>query len=256
MRVGSKFLRRFLLPALPKFLWAFLWAFLWLGSTGSSAEEISGRNIAVFGDSLADGVWSGLYPVLKTHPEDRLFRHSKVGAGLTRGDYQSWLPEFTAALDDEHITVAVLMFGANDQQNIRDDNRKGWLFQTDGWKQVYSARLDAILAELTKRKIAVLWLGLPVMRKDEMNKGAAYLNRLFADAVSRSGATFLPLGDDFKDKDGGFSAYLPDATGRLRQIRQEDGVHFTGYGYELIGAKVYGQIVALRKRSTAQASIP
>jgi hypothetical protein len=200
------------------------------------------RNIGVFGDSLGDGVWSGLYTVLKSHPEEKLFRHSKVGTGLTRVDYATWFADLTTALDNDHIDIAVVMVGANDQQSIRDDNHKGYLFQSEGWTRTYTARVDAILAEFARRKVTAIWIGLPIMRKDELNTGAAFINHLLAAATSRTGAVFLPLFDDFKGPDGGFASHLPDANGRLRQVRLEDGVHFTGYGYELVAAKVYAEM--------------
>ena len=197
------------------------------------------RNIGVFGDSLGYGVWSGLETVVKKHPDDRLFRYAKVGAGLTRPDYTTWLAEFSQSLDRDHITAAVVMLGANDQEGIRDENHQGFLFQSDGWKRTYSARIDAILAEFAKRKIAVLWVGLPVLRKEDQNAGATMMNGMFAAEVTHAGAKFLSLDDAFKGPDGGFAAYLPDDKGHLRQVRQDDGIHFTGYGYELLAEKVY-----------------
>ncbi len=143
-------------------------------------------------------MWSGLYTVLKKHPEDHLFRYAKVGAGLTRPDYADWFKDFTQKLDTDHITVAVIMFGANDQQSIRDDKQKGHLFQTEGWKTVYAGHVDAILDELAKRKIKAIW------------------------------------------PDGNFASHLPDSAGHSRQVRAEDGIHFTPWGYQLVAEKVYG----------------
>jgi len=202
-----------------------------------------GRNIGVFGDSLGDGVWSGLYVVLKKqHPADHVFRHAKVGAGLTRSDFTASLPEFAASLDSEKIDTAIVMVGANDQESIRDDTHKGYLFQSAGWKRTYIAHIDALFAEFNKRKIKVIWLGLPILRKDELNPGAAYLNDIFAESVTRNGGIFVPLIDRFKGADGGFASHLPDAEGHLQKIRTEDGTHFTQYGYELIAQLAYDAI--------------
>jgi hypothetical protein len=203
------------------------------------ADEPAGRHIGVFGDSLGFGVWSGLETVLKKHPEDKLYRYAKVGAGLTRPDYAAWLTDFNQSLDRDQITHAVVMVGANDQEGIRDDAHKGYQFQTEGWKRTYAERIDTILAAFAKRHVAVLWVGLPVLRKDDMNAGAVFLNALFNDEVTHAGGTFLSLADSFKGADGGFAAYLPDAAGHLKQVRQDDGIHFTGYGYELLAEKVY-----------------
>jgi hypothetical protein len=217
------------------------WLFL-CGSVTLAADAPPPLTIGVFGDSLGDGVWSGLYTVLKKHPEDHLFRYSKVGTGLTKPDYATWFGEFTKELDADHITVAIIMFGANDQESIRDENQKGYLFQSEGWKRTYSGHVDAILGELAKRNIKAIWLGIPILRKDELNKGADYLNQIFQDSAKKSGATFLPLADDFKGADGGFASHLPDSAGHLKQVRADDGIHFTPWGYQLVAEKVYGTL--------------
>jgi hypothetical protein len=218
-------------------------AVLWLGlSSLALAADSPARVIGVFGDSLGDGVWHGLYAVLKAHPDEKLYRYSKVGAGLTRPDWGAWFEGLPKTLDADRITVAVVMFGANDLQSIRDEERKGWLFGTPGWKRTYQARIDKLLAEFAKRKIPVYWLGLPIMRKDEQNAGNAVLNEVLAAAIKPPGAHFLPLIDDFKGKDGAFASHLADSSGHLRQMRLDDGIHFTHQGYEAIADKVYTAI--------------
>ncbi len=209
--------------------------------------------IGVYGDSLGDGVWSGLYYVLKAHPEMRLIRRSKVGAGLTRGDYQAWLSEFRAQLDADPLSAAVVMYGGNDQQSLRDETHKGYLFETPGWRTVYAGRVHALLEEFAKRNVKVVWVGLPVMGRESLNAGATYLNGIFAEEAKATGATFLPLFDQFRGDDGDYAAWLPDAQKRSRQVRQDDGVHFTGYGYELLADKVFAQLQSLRLASASVA---
>jgi len=198
--------------------------------------------VAVYGDSLGDGAWSGLYQILRSNPSVQIVRHSKVGSGLTRGDYVAWFADFKAELDQSKPDVAVVMFGGNDQQSLRDENHKGYLFPTDGWKAVYASRVDAVMGELESRQILTVWVGLPIMRKDDLNRGARILDAIFAAESAQHHITFLPLVNDFTDASGGFVAYLPDEHDHSRQVRADDGVHFTGYGYELIAEKVWAEI--------------
>jgi hypothetical protein len=111
--------------------------------SSSSASQAS--------DSLADGLWAGLYTTLKKHPEDKLYRHSKVGTGLTNPSFNDWIKEMASALDADHPTNVVIMFGANDEQSVRDDNHKGYNFKSEGWKSVYVGRINAILSETAHR---------------------------------------------------------------------------------------------------------
>jgi hypothetical protein len=215
-----------------------------LGLTLAHPLSAAERQIGIFGDSLGDGVWSGLYSLLRKQPDDKLFRYSKVGSGLTRPDYPAWIAELPKSLEVDRITIAVVMVGANDLQSVRDENRKGFLFGTPGWKQVYQARIQKMLDAFAARDIRVVWLGLPIMRKDESNQGSQVLNEVFAAAIKGKNATFVPLIDDFKDADGAFATHLPDSAGKPRQVRIEDGVHFTHAGYEMIAAKVINALAA------------
>ena len=197
-------------------------------------------NIAVFGDSLADGAWIGLHQELSQHAGDKLFRDSKVGTGLTRPDIKGFTQNFIDSLSRDHVDTAVIMFGANDQQSLRDETGKGYLFQSPGWVKVYTDRIGQILAACKTHNVRVIWVGLPVLRDESLNKGAQYLNGLIEAAVKQGGGTYLPLAGDFRDKDGAFASHLPDTKGELREVRLQDGVHFTFYGYDLIGKKIYG----------------
>jgi len=239
------------------YLFIFINAAAWFALSQSIARsEVHAENIGVYGDSLSDGVWSGLYSIVKHHPEDKLFRHSKVGATLTTPDFATWIQDFTSSLDGEHITVAVVMFGANDQRGIRDEKHKGYVFESKGWQRVYVSRIDVIYSELAKRKVTIVWVGLPVIRDKYANAGAVFLNGLYADEAAKFGGRFLPLSDLFVDSSGQFAAYLPDKKGHLREVRINDGVHFTGYGYGLIAEKVYSTIASPVPTASARAQTP
>ena len=60
-----------------------------------------------------------------------------------------------------------------------------------------------------KRHITLVWVGLPIMRREDLNTGATYLDAIYADEVQHAGGTFLPLIDTYKGPDGGFAAYGP-----------------------------------------------
>ncbi len=222
-----------------------------LPAAGRAAQA---HNIAVFGDSLADGVWAGIYQEEKANPQDRLFRDSKVGTGLTRPDYDSFVAGFIATLDPDHVTDAVVMFGANDDEGLRDDNHHGYLFESAGWTQVYEQRVQAIIAACQQRGIRVFWLGLPVMRAPDRNQDAIFLNALLQRTVTANGAAFIPLEDRFKGPDGGFALYLPDAAGNLRQFRAPDGTHFTFLGYDTIAKQVLTAIETAAPATPVKAS--
>jgi uncharacterized protein len=231
---------------------------LWftLSQIVANSQAVAAENIGVYGDSLSDGVWSGLYSIVKHHPDDKLYRHSKVGASLTTPGFDTWIQDFAASLDREHITTVVVMYGANDERGIRDDKHKGYVFESKGWQRIYVSRIDAIYSELAKRKVTAVWVGLPVMRDKTTNAGAAFLNGLYATEAAKFGGRFLPLSDAFVDGNGQFAAYLPDPKGHLREVRINDGVHFTAYGYGLIADRVFSTITSPVSTSDVSSKSP
>jgi hypothetical protein len=233
-------------------------ALFWALASALPAQgaEPGALTITVYGDSLGDGVWEGLYLLLRADKQVRVQRHSQLGAGLTRPDFDAWLKSLKSELEKTPPDVAVFMVGANDQQGIRDENRIGYVFASEGWQQVYGARVDAVMAEFHERHIPTVWLGLPVMRKTEYNSGARVLDSIFEAAAERNHVTFLPLASAFTDAAGNFVVYMHDGEHRYHQVRAEDGIHFTTYGYQLIAEKVWPKIQQQREAARASAAAP
>ncbi len=200
--------------------------------------------IGVYGDSLGDGVWSGLNGLLRKRENVKLYRRSKVGAGFTRGDFAQWLEDSKSQLTAEPIDHAILLFGANDQQGLRDENRKGYLFKSTSWEEQYSRRIAALIELLKERGATIVWVAIPIARNADFNENAVYLNALYRKIAKEQSVPFLKLDDAVTDASGEFAAFLPDSANRLRQVRAEDGVHFTFYGYERIASKVLAAIDA------------
>ena len=205
---------------------------------GSQSSEQAAIAIGVYGDSLGDGVWSGLSGLLRKRENVKVYRRSKVGVGLTRGDFVQWLEDTRSQLLVEPIDHAILLFGANDQQGLRDENRKGYLFKTSSWEEQYSRRISALINLLKERDTTLVWLAIPIARAADFNENAVYLNTLYRKIAREHSVPFLDLSDAVTDANGEFTAFLPDGSNRMRQIRAEDGVHFTFYGYERMASKV------------------
>src|SRR6185436_6322193 len=79
--------------------------------------------IGVFGDSFGDGVWAGLYNILRgdSHYEVRQF--SERSTGFTRYRSLNLLDDARAKLDANPVDIAVISYGANDTQGIYLDGR-------------------------------------------------------------------------------------------------------------------------------------
>jgi uncharacterized protein len=187
--------------------------------------------IVVLGDSLGDGLWSGLYRSFQNDKDLEIVRRSKVSTGLVRADYYDWNSELKTILkQDGPFQIAVVMFGANDDQPIHDG--KNWYKPgTPDWREAYGKRVEEFLKTLKAANIAVYWVGLPVMRSPQMNADAEMMNDIFREKSFIYQTKFIDTSAGFTDDSGHYSAYGPDMTGQMRLLRADDGVHFTMRGY-------------------------
>jgi hypothetical protein len=103
-------------------------------------------------------------------------------------------------------------------------------FRSDRWAQIYSRRIDLMIAALKSKGVPVFWVGLPSIRGTRSTADAVYLNDLFRARAERAGVDYIDIWDGFVDEAGKYSSYGPDYEGQIRRLRSGDGVFFTKYG--------------------------
>lgn len=198
----------------------------------------SPRTIGVFGDSLADGLWIGLRREMRGDAHiGEILQLSEVSTGLANYVYRDVAEKTREQLAETRIDIAVVMFGSNDMQGIRDGTVVH-RFRSRGWEEVYRRRVRELIGMLQTHGAQVYWVGLPVMRSNGYDANTVYLNAIFEQETAAAGAVFIPTRQASADAAGGYSAYLPDAAGTPRLMRADDGIHFTMPGYLRIAAPV------------------
>jgi hypothetical protein len=186
--------------------------------------------VVVIGDSLGDGLWSGLYRAFEDDATLEFINRSKPSTGFARPDSYDWTKETGELLKTETYQIAIVMFGANDAQPIKSG--KDWLkVGSEGWREVYGQRAEALIKKLRAANIAVYWVGLPIMRSPGQNSDAEALNEVYREKAFINGAKFIDTWNGFTDEGGRYSAYGPDMSGQVKRLRADDGVHFTMRGY-------------------------
>jgi uncharacterized protein len=185
--------------------------------------------VAVLGDSLGEGLWSGLYRAFEGDPTLEFLNRSKPSSGFARSEYYDWDVELDKILKEGTYQIAVVMFGANDGQAIRKGGE--WLkVGSDGWREIYGARVESFIKKLRAANIATYWVGLPVMRSPNQTTDAEMMNEVFREKAFINGAKFIDTWSGFVDESGRYSAYGPDMSGQVKRLRSDDGVHFTMRG--------------------------
>ncbi|MEC9368390.1 MAG: DUF459 domain-containing protein [Pseudomonadota bacterium] len=209
----------------------------------------------VFGDSLGDGVWSGLYRAFQEDGNVEVVKKSRVSTGFVRTDYYDWNAALDGILRQEKAHIGVVMVGANDMQAIREGN-KWYKVGTEEWRRIYGARVDDFIKRMKTSHLAVYWVGLPVMRSDNHNQDMQVMNEIVREKAFLNGVKFIDTWNGFVDQSGRYSAFGPDLSGQVKRLRADDGVHFTMQGYRKLAHFVEREIRRDLRVAKAERNIP
>ena len=222
--------------------------------------------VVVIGDSFAEWLAYGLEDVFAETSQIGIMRKIKPDLGLVRDDPRLDAPEWTQAIKDllpvtEKPSAIVVMLGVNDRSSLRErapaakeatspsDAHPGpsaapasrqppgasYEFHTDKWAEVYSKRVDDMIAALKTRGAPIIWVGLPAIRGAKSTTDMSYLDELYRARADKAGIAYVDIWDGFVDDQGRYVQDGPDFEGQTRRLRTYDGVYFTKAGEEKLG---------------------
>ena len=108
-------------------------------------------------------------------------------------------------------------------------------FHTDKWAELYSKRIDDMIAALKTRGVPIMWVGLPAIRGAKSTTDMSYLDELYRARADKAGIAYVDIWDGFVDDQGRYVQDGPDFEGQTRRLRTYDGVYFTKAGAEKLG---------------------
>lgn len=193
-----------------------------------AAKLENAKRVVVIGDAMASGLSKGLEALFASTNNVVIVNRAKPGSGIVRHDYYDWMAEFPAILNDENPAAVVVMMGSNDRQNIRGSN--GAEFRTEKWLNLYESRVQNLLDQMAGRNIPIVWVGMPIMRSSTYGRDISFLNDLFANQTNRVAAVFVESWNRFADADGKYNSNGPDVNGRIKRMRNNNGIHLTREG--------------------------
>ncbi len=103
-------------------------------------------------------------------------------------------------------------------------------FHTDRWAELYTRRIDDMIAAAKSKGVPVLWVGLPALRGTKSTGDMSYLDELYRARAEKAGIVYVDIWDGFVDDQGRYAVQGPDFEGQTRRLRTADGVHFTKAG--------------------------
>jgi len=220
------------------------------------ADEARPVMIAVFGDSMSDGLWGGLFRAWHANPAINVLRRGKNGTGLGHSAKYDWLKGTQTIIAEDKPDIAVVSIGLNDRVSIvLEEKQQSVLFGTETWKKAYGDRVEALMTQLRQAGIPTLWIGPPVMRDADANRDAKVMAAIFIERAAKTGVTYLPMWDIAGSGDE-YAAFSKDKDGRQRQIRTDDGTHYTPLGYDLLAERLMATLDPLIAAAKAKPKAP
>jgi hypothetical protein len=192
------------------------------------------RTVVLAGDSMmAVGLSSTMLREAAKDKDLLMVKAFKSGTGLARPEVFDWAAEYPAMLSGAKADVVIVAIGANDGQGFVDGGVT-YPFGTDGWKAIYQARVEAYLRMLEADGATVVWVALPPMKSDAYDARAAVVNQIDSAVVKASPhAVWFSTSALFGDAKGKFQDY-GQVHGATVRLRQEDGIHLSDAGAELV----------------------
>lgn len=140
-----------------------------------------------------------------------------------------WIAKIPAAVTAARPNVTVVVLGADDLKPIREGDAELEPL-SERWVEVYSRRVDALLAAVRRQAGRVIVVGLAPVADAALSEQYARLNEVLRVRAARAGLPFVNVWDGFVDEDGQYLSTGPAVDGQRRRLRYNDGVRFTRAG--------------------------
>ena len=132
-----------------------------------------------------------------------------------------------------------MLIGANDLWG-RSINGKFYKLNSPEWREFYTGRVDEIYKIAKASNVKVLWLSLPCMQKTDYAKKTQLLNEIYKSASEQNGQIFINTSEYLCQNDE-YKTHI-DINGKRSKIRQDDGIHISKIGSQILADEILKRI--------------
>jgi len=157
----------------------------------------------------------------------------EIGTGLARPDVFDWPAEVGHEMAVDHPDVVVLVFGANDDQDMMVNGTRVVL-GTPQWQAEYARRVAQVASAVTGPGRLLLWLEVPPTTRPQINRTDAVIDRVLTQVASADPGMDVVNLNPAVAPAGVFTEYLPGSSGEPDAVRDPDGVHLTPDGAQRV----------------------
>lgn len=168
----------------------------------------------------------------------------KISTGLNRIDYYDWYARTTKLINSYHPDVLVVMFGANEDQDITDYNHNYRVVLTEEWKKAYRERVERYAKLVDSSSVRkVYWVGLPISSSAHYNQYFSIFNKIYMDvSKTHPKIEFVSSWERFSVK-GKFAPVLADKSGKRGYVKVNDGLHLTEHGAKILSDLIIDKMI-------------
>lgn len=181
---------------------------------------------------IGDSLMQGVALALKRDLRQKGFLSidlSKQNTGLSYKSYFDWARATQIALDNNpKIKYLVVLLGANDPWNI-----KNFRFNSEGWREIYIARINELIQIAQNKGVRVLWYEIPPVKKEDLNAKVQILNSIYRAQIYANNEIFIDTNASMS-LNGAYSSYIKNDQNESIKVRADDGIHFTYSGSKLM----------------------
>jgi uncharacterized protein len=212
--------------------------------------------VIVIGDRFANGLEGGLSETFRGDARVQVKPKVLELSALMRNEIGDQTKALDDALGREQASVAVVMIGPQERTSIKGQKGKKVWIDSEEWRAEFTRQVDGVMKLLKRRKLAVYWVSLPNVRRDELNEDGQVLNEIIRERLYLNGLKYIDAYAGFADESGGFSVMGPDLAGKIRSLREPNGTGFTDAGNKKLAHFVERELKRDLSQAKAERTIP
>jgi len=200
-------------------------------------------SILILGDSMiVEGFGPRLTNDLSVFVDLKVVRRGKYSTGLNRIDVFDWYKNSKELILEFKPEVLVVMFGANDSQNILDKQGNPFGLGDSEWDGVYLQRVSDYMILISPMVEKIYWVGQPAAREMVFSLRLKHLNQMYEDTAGKfPNIRFVSTWERFT-KEGKYQVLVADEEGVSKRVKTDDGIHMTDHGSKIMSQLVIEQI--------------
>ncbi len=212
--------------------------------------------VSVLGDGYALGLLDGLFEAMGQDPRLVIQRKVRDIPTVMSADFDNRVAGLERDIAAEALNIAVVMVGESDRVSLRSSTGRRVPPGSPEWMTEYARRVDVLMKAVKRKNPGVYWVGLPILARGDANEQAQKMNDVLRDRAYLNGFKYIDAYAGFADESGAYSAYGPDMQGKIRVLRQGDGVSFTDAGNRKLAHFVEKELRRDLNQARASRTIP